>query len=258
VINRIKVARYAVVGGAVLALGAAAGAATKMKRWSAGDACLCTPDSQPAAPFAAVGAAATGATASHAHGNGMISPSLTSGGAGPLAPYLAASGASFWNMRAALASRGNAGSVGWFGKTGNVGAYSASSSHHVAALGGLWRLMSFNKRAPQAVKQLLARHESKPSRGSSGGGSNHKPSAPGAGPAPAGPALPPLFGYLPPSIADLLGCGGGNIPGLGGSVGAGGGLSGSGLATTPEPGSIFLLGTGVLGLFGMLRRRAMQ
>jgi hypothetical protein len=252
VINRIKVARYVVIGGVVLTVGAAAGAATKMKRWSAGDACLCTPDTQDAAGFGTV-ARATGATASYSRGAGGISPSLTSTSAGPLAPYFAASGPGFWNTRAALASGGKAGGVGWLVKTGNVGAYSGSSSHRVAALGGLWRLMGLNRHVTETKAPSVKEAKVSSTKRGSGNGNGSR----GPGGSSQTPAQPPLFAGQLTSIPELLGCGPINIPGLG-TIGGHVGSGGPKMAATPEPGSIFLLGTGVLGLFGMLRRRALQ
>jgi hypothetical protein len=241
-----------VIGGVVLTVGAAAGAATKMKqRWSAGDACLCTPDTQDPVGFGSVARATTG-TPSYSRASGGASTTGMTKGSGPLAAVLAATTPSFWNERAVIASAGRAGGVGWADRVGNVGAYSSSSSHRVGSLGGLWRLMSLrgHPSSPKVAKVTTShKQSSSPKKGS--GGSHPAP------PAVPAPAVPPLFANQLIPLPDLLGAGG-TIPGIGAGVGGGAGAGGPGLATTPEPGSIFLLGTGVLGLFGVLRRRVMQ
>jgi hypothetical protein len=258
VINRIKMARWAVVGGVVLTVGAAAGAATRMKqRWSAGDACLCTPDTQDPVGFGSVARATTG-TPSYTRGGVGTAAIGSSAGAGPLAAVLAATTPSFWNDRAVVASSGNAGGVGWTDRVKNVGAYSGGSNHRVGALGGLWRLMSLrgHPSSNTSAKVTSSSHKQSSSSPKKGSGGSHSGSGPGAPVVMPSPAMPPLFANQLIPLPDLLGAGG-TIPGIGAGVGHGAGGGGS-LATTPEPGSIFLLGTGALGLLGVLRRRRMQ
>jgi hypothetical protein len=172
--------------------------------------------------------------------------------AGSLPAY--ASPGSSTAITATSQSDARAGTAGWIGRTHGTGAYSSSFANgRTGGGGGLWRLMSWGRHRVTEEKPSTPKpaHTTRSSAGSpkppSHGGSS-------GGAAPTTPAAPsPLFGEQTTPIPVLLN--GGGVPGLGvgGTLGSSG--SGGGLATTPEPGSVFLLGTGVLGLFGVLRRR---
>jgi hypothetical protein len=266
VIDRMTFAKWAVVGGVVAALGAA-GAATKLKRPAAGDACLCTPDAQPGADLTA----AVESSAPQPLGSSMAAlPSGSSRSAGSLGAF-APGTASVHGDASVQASTGSGG--GGFGSGGRFfGAQSASTSRRSASLGGLWRLMSLSRRAPAhttggahaaalAPRQPARQRPALGGGGSKGGGSSSAPGASAPTITPAVTTVADLFTEQAATIPDLL-AGGATPPPLAGpgggpgTIGGRGGSSGDpGLAATPEPGSLFLVGAGLLAVGSLLRRR---
>jgi len=259
VIGKLTFARWAVVGGIVAAVGVA-GAATKLKKPAAGDACLCTPDAQ--APNDLTAAIDPTAAPSYAS-RGVTVPAGSNSTAGPLTSALPGSVAEYHGGAGSAA--GNSGNGVGFGAGGRyVGARSASNSGHSATLGGLWRLMSLSRRASPheaaAIRAARAPKAAKAPKGPQGPKESHS-GRPGSGPSTTAPVSSDLFAEQTTTIPDLLAGGGAPVMGNAGSLGnpgsskvGGSGDAGS-LAATPEPGPVFLVGAGLLAIASLLRRR---
>ncbi len=256
-IAKIAIARWVVVGGVLAAVGVA-GAATKLKRPTTGDACLCTPDAQaPNDLTTALEPTAASAFASR----GAITPAGSTSKAGPLAAALSGNISEDRRDGAASGGGGGGNGVAWGAGGRYSGAKSASNSGHSATLGGLWRLMSLSRRAPghsaaaehshAEAAHTAQKPKQHPRSGSSGGS--------GTGPSttlPAGVTQDSdLFAEDHTSIPDLLDGGGSpKITTPEGKTGGALGAPGS-LAATPEPGPLFLVGAGLIAIASLLRRR---
>jgi len=256
-----------------LAVASAAAATIRWQTWSPTTACLlCGPPES--AAMRASGSAdnlfgAGGGAASYAR-NGSAS-TFTPGALN--APQLSGGSAAGGSSQGQTASA----SRGWqpWGNGSATSRFASSGASGASApLGGLWRLMSLSRPAhsgtPAAARTIVARAQrvkppvasrpgKQPSPGSHGGGSG---SATGDGssvttdtPPMAGGAAStdPFHEHEAPPPDPFRGPGGFDpgTPGGGRPPGGGGGR----VAATPEPGSILLFGTGLLGVLGVMRQR---
>ncbi len=144
----------------------------------------------------------------------------------------------------------------------------SSGSAPSASLGGLWRMMSLSSRghagdASAAAVVTSPRAARAPRAPSS---SSPRPSAPGAAPPPSGaisstPANPPAgsaFREDATPVAELVSGPSAGGPGsLGGALGSSrhAAADPSNMSANPEPGSLALIATGLLGVAGLIRRR---
>lgn len=187
------------------------------------------------------------------------------------------------NPPAAAVSRWTPWGFGSSRRNSNEGGSSSGS----ASLGGLWHTMSpFGHNGTTADTAVVARNDPgvklstkpkaadpaprapRPSAGggsSSGGGSSTgggAPAAPSAGGGsssgggdPAAPGAGLGEDETPPSDPSAPAPGGGIGGGPGGGAPPSGGTSPGDVSANPEPGTIALFGTGLVGLIGVLRRR---
>jgi hypothetical protein len=252
---------------------AAATAAIRWEVWTPPSACLMCEARNSDANASLANAGNLGGA-----GNGLGSYARNSAGTfvpGPLSAAGPAAGAM-------TGSSSRAGSVpkGWQPWGNGSGAFRMSSSNGGGAsapLGGLWKLMSLSRPghggggvkssdvAPKAPKPPKASRPSTPKPGAPRSGAAPPASAgfTAGSPTLAAPvavangaaATDPFQEHLTPTPDPFVppsGSAGGFDPGRPGGIGPG---TGGKVSATPEPGSILLLGSGLLGIFGVIRKR---
>jgi len=254
--------RAMLVVAATLAIAGVA-AAYKLNRWTPIDACLCPTSQHADATQTATATDVPSAKPDWVRAQNDHSSSAIDGQALASVPLgrteSSAIGKTNTSGRSQFAPWGNA--------KGLSRMTSGSGSAPSVSMGGLWRLMALNSRRHETSATTAVVHTEKPARQPSSprpAAPPRAPSRPGRPGAPPAPSLPPttaatplptsgfndfnlpvgVLAGAPDPTSGTLGPGGGVIPSVGG-----------GLATTPEPGTFALLGTGLLGIAGVLRRR---
>jgi hypothetical protein len=267
-VNRLAFRRIVFFASGVLAIAAAA-AAMRGTSWSPLDAFLehrSGPESQQAVlnrDLTAGGLSATGHTAFGHYDPSAVAPGgIVSGSAG-------------------AHDSGRAATSG-FAPDRLHGAFGAGGSGPSASAGNLWRLMGLTRAASPAASPESTTHVSTPrppapprTHTSTGGATHTAPpsshasapsnhSAPTPGAVTTAPVI--LIGNNPTPVSGLIGGGSSGPTGGGGSFGPGGGTGGTGggggsigggggFSATPEPAAILLVGSGLIAVAALRRRR---
>lgn len=255
-----------------LAVASAAAATIRWQTWTPNNACLLCGAPDPSSTMRA----AAGPDTLYGAGGGAPSYARTTGEAFTPGPLAAAQLGSSSTASSSSAARSTSSFRGWqpWGNGSASGRFASSGAAGAAAapLGGLWRLMSLSRphhSSTPAARNIVARVRrerppvaSRPKKPSPGSNSGH-PGNSGDGTAASETPAPPLAGApstdpfheheAPPP--DPFQGPGGFDPGTPGGKGPSTGGGGIKMAATPEPGSILLFGTGLLGVLGVMRQR---